>query len=300
MLQTNCPFKSGRVLVAAGGAAVFLGLLLAGATSPGAEKEGGSQTAINWQTGPGVASLKQTAEIKLPSGYRFADGKETQRLFKAAGEPVSGREMGMLLPEQGSWSVVFEFSDSGYVKDDDKDKLDPEKLLKAIIKGNEYGNEERKKTGVPPLTIIGWEQKPAYDSATHNLEWAIRAESGDRPIINYNTRLLGRKGVMEVILIVKPDALADTLPTFKELLKDYSFKSGESYAEFRQGDKLAKYGLAALITGGAVAVAAKTGLLTAILLIFKKAWKLVVIGAVAVVSFFKRLILGKSRTSPTP
>jgi uncharacterized membrane-anchored protein len=101
-------------------------------------------------------------------------------------------------------------------------------------------------------------------------------------------------------LIVKPDALADTLPTFKELLKDYSFKSGESYAEFRQGDKLAKYGLAALITGGAVAVAAKTGLLTAILLIFKKAWKLVVIGAVAVVSFFKRLILGKGRTSPTP
>ena len=119
MLRTSCPFKSGRVLVAAGGAAVFLGLLLTGATSPGAEKAGGSQTAINWQTGPGVANLKQTAEIKLPSGYRFADGKETQRLFKAAGEPVSGREMGMLLPEQGSWSVVFEFSDSGYVKDDE-------------------------------------------------------------------------------------------------------------------------------------------------------------------------------------
>ena len=300
MLWTNCPFKSGRVLVAGGGAAVSLCLLLTGATSPGAEKADGSQTAINWQTGPGVANFKQTAEIKLPSGYRFADGKETQRLFKAAGEPVSGREMGMLLPEKGSWSVVFEFSDSGYVKDDDKDKLDPEKLLKAIIKGNDYGNEERKKTGVPQLNIIGWEQKPAYDSATHNLEWAIRAESGERPIINYNTRLLGRKGVMEVILIVKPDALADTLPTFKELLKDYSFKSGESYAEFRQGDKLAKYGLAALITGGAVAVAAKTGLLTAILLIFKKAWKLVVVGAVAVVSFFKRLILGKGRTSPTP
>jgi len=287
-------------MVATGGAAAFLCLLLAGAASPGAEKADGSPTAINWQTGPGVANLKQTAEIKLPSGYRFADGKETQRLFKAGGEPVSGHEMGMLLPERGGWSVVFEFSDSGYIKDDDKDKLDPEKLLKAIIKGNDYGNEERKKMGVPPLNIIGWEQKPVYDPATHNLEWAIRAESGDRPIINYNTRLLGRKGVMEVILIVKPDALADALPTFKELLKDYSFKSGESYAEFRQGDKLAKYGLAALITGGAVAVAAKTGLLTAILLIFKKAWKLVVIGAVAVVSFFKRLILGKARPSPTP
>ena len=252
--------------------------------------------------GPARAHLGNVAQVDVPANYQFLDGKRTREIMKAMGEPTSGHELGWILPTTTNehCSVIFEFNDAGYVKDDDKDKLDPEKLLKAIIKGNDYGNEERKKTGVPPLNIIGWEQKPAYDSATHNLEWAIRAESGDRPIINYNTRLLGRKGVMEVILIVKPDALADTLPTFKELLKDYSFKSGESYAEFRQGDKLAKYGLAALITGGAVAVAAKTGLLTAILLIFKKAWKLVVIGAVAVVSFFKRLILGKGRTSPTP
>ena len=255
---------------------------------------------LNVIHGPAKALLEKIAQVDVPSGYVFIDGKSTRALLKAEGEPVSGHELGILEATNEHWTVMFEFSDIGYVKDDDKDKLDPEKLLKAIIKGNDYGNEERKKMGVPPLNIIGWEQKPAYDSATHNLEWAIRAESGDRPIINYNTRLLGRKGVMEVVLIVKPDALAGTLPTFKELLKDYSFKSGESYAEFRQGDKLAKYGLAALITGGAVAVAAKTGLLTAILLIFKKAWKLVVIGAVAVVSFFKRLILGKGRTSPAP
>src|SRR5712692_10669930 len=156
MLWTNYPFKSGRVLVAAGGTAVFLGLLLTGATLPGAEKEGGSQPAINWQTGPGVANLKQTAEIKLPSGYRFADGKETQRLFKAAGEPISGHEMGMLMPGRGGWSVIFEFSDTGYIKDDEQDKLDAEKLLKALIKGNDYANEERTKMGVPPLNIIGW------------------------------------------------------------------------------------------------------------------------------------------------
>jgi len=270
-------------------AACLLGLATLGA----AEKSSGP--AINWVLGPGKAELKGTAEIVLPKGYRFANGADTQRLLKAAGEPTSGHEMGMLTPAEGKWTVFFEFSEDGFVKDDDKDKLDADKLLKSIIQGNDYGNEERKKMGHPPLNILGWEQKPAYDSATHNLVWAIRAECEGRPILNYNTRVLGRKGVMEVVLVCAPDKLPTTLPAFKDLLAGYSYKSGERYTEYRSGDKLAKYGLAALVTGGAVAVAAKTGLLAGLLLFLKKGWKLLVVGAVAVGSFFKRLIFGQSK-----
>jgi len=47
------------------------------------------------------------------------------------------------------------------------------------------------------MAIIGWEQQPATTKATHNLEWAIRGESEGAPVINYNTRLLGRGGVVE-------------------------------------------------------------------------------------------------------
>jgi len=68
-------------------------------------------------------------------------------------------------------------------------------------------------------------------------------------VVNYNTRLLGRKGVMEVSLVVDPEKLSATMPAYQALLKDYDFKQGERYAEFRQGDKIAKYGLAALVTG---------------------------------------------------
>ncbi len=250
---------------------------------------------IDWQQGPGKADLKGTAEIALPAGYRFANAADTQKLLKSLGEPVSGRELGLLVPDQGQWSVFFIFTADGYVKDDDKDKLDADKLLKAIIKGNDYGNEQRRKSGVSPLNILGWEKPPSYDPASHNLEWAIRAESEGRPILNYNTRLLGRRGVMEVVLVCNPDSLAATLPPFKQLLAGYSYKTGESYAEFRSGDKVAKYGLAALVTGGAVAVAAKTGLLTALVLFLKKGWKLLVIGVVAVIGFFRRLVFGPSR-----
>src|SRR5262249_44723862 len=134
---------------------------------------------------------------------------------------------------------------------------------------------------------------------SHNLEGAIRAESEGQPILNYNTRILGRKGVMEVVVLVPPHNLSTILPKFRDLLKDYEYKSGQTDAEDRPADKMAKYGLAALITGGAVAVAAKTGLLTVIALFFKKAWKLLVIGVVAVVSFFKRLLFGRSARSDT-
>jgi uncharacterized membrane-anchored protein len=253
---------------------------------------------VPWQEGPGTAKLENTAVLKLPAGYRFVDGNITRRLLKASGEPVSGEELGLVKPDEGKWSVFFDFSPDGYVKDDDKDKLDADKLLRVIKKGNDRGNQERQKMGYPPLNITGWEQKPAYDSATHNLEWAIRAESEGRPILNYNTRLLGRRGVMQVVLVCQPDELSTILPTFKDLLTGFSYVQGESYAEYRPGDKMAKYGLAALVTGGAVAVAAKTGLLASLILLFKKGWKAIVLGVAALLTAIKKLFSrGSSTTS---
>jgi uncharacterized membrane-anchored protein len=196
--------------------------------------------------------------------------------------------------------VFFEFDDSGYVKDDDKDKLDPDKMLAAIKRGNDEGNKERVRNGNPPLEIVGWEQPPKYDPETHNLEWAIRATSEGRPILNYNTRLLGRKGVMKVTLVVNPDKLDATLPSFRTLLANYSFQGGQNYAEYRKGDKVAKYGLAALVVGGAAVGAVKLGLFTWLAVLLKKGFKLVIVAVVAVAAAFKKLfakIFGRKETN---
>lgn len=254
---------------------------------------------LNVLEGPALAKLSDVAQVQVPVGFEFVDGKTLRALMKASGEPTSGNEVGFLRPTNGHWSVYFEFSDVGYVKDDEKDKLDADKLLKEIIAGNDAANEERKAAGNPPLLIEGWEQPPKYNPESHNLEWAIRCNSEGRPILNHNTRLLGRKGVMEVILVCDPADLAATLPDFRTLLADYKFGSGETYAEYRQGDKLAKYGLAALITGGAAVGAAKLGLFASLAVFFKKAWKLVVVAIVAVAGVFKKFfgrLFGKSDT----
>lgn len=276
-------------------------LLVTGGISA-AEKEQKPQSPfekINWTKGPAKATMKSIAEVDVPEGYIFTDGPNTRTLMEAMGNLTSGTEVGFLAPTSMVWFVIFRFSEDGYIKDDDKDKLNAASMLKSIKAGTQQSNEERKRRGWPPMNIVGWEQEPKYDPQTQNLEWAIRGESEGEQIVNYNTRILGRKGVMEVKLIVDPDKLATTLPTFKTLLANYSYKGGERYAEYKQGDKLAKYGLAALITGGAVAVAAKTGLLATLILFFKKGWKLIVIGVVAIGAFFKKLIVGRSAPKET-
>ena len=96
-----------------------------------------SKTKSGVLEGPARAKLKSIGEVSVPTGYVFLDGDTTRALMKKSGEPSSGRELGLLTPTNESWSVMFEFSDTGYVKDDDKDKLDADKLLASIKRGTE-------------------------------------------------------------------------------------------------------------------------------------------------------------------
>jgi uncharacterized membrane-anchored protein len=169
--------------------------------------------------------------------------------------------------------AMFRFSDDGHVKDDDKDKLNADKILRTIRDGTEAANAERKRRGWPAMGVVGWQQPPAYNKATQDLEWAVIGKSEGERVINYNTRILGRRGVMEVKLVVSSEELEANLPLYRELFGTFEYKAGERYAEYRPGDKLAKYTLTALVAGGAVAVAAKTGLLGTLVLFLKKAWK---------------------------
>ncbi len=255
----------------------------------GAAAEADTGPKLNFLKGPTKAPLGNIAQIELPTGYVFIDGKSYRALLKSEGEPVSGQELGLLKATNQHWSVVFEFSDVGYVKDDEKNDLNADKLLASYQKGTEEMNKVRAKAGNPPIKVVGWDMPPKYDETTHNLEWAIRGEVEGQPIVNYNTRMLGRKGVMKVVLICEPEQMATTLPAFRNLLAGYNYRTGETYAEYRPGDKIAKYGLGALVVGGAAVGAAKLGAFAWLAVLFKKGFKLIIIALVAVAAFFKKL-----------
>ena len=237
---------------------------------------------VSWQKGPTLGNLGTNAQVKVPEGFVFAGAADTRTIMEANHNPVTGREMGFVAPAGEDWFAVFEFDDVGYIKDDEKDSLDATALLDSIKKGTEAGNQERIKRGWPTMTILGWETPPRYNDITHNLEWAIRATSEGAPVVNHNTRVLGRGGVMEVTLVTDPTTLAATLPKFKTMLEGFEFKQGHRYAEFRAGDKTAAYGLTGLIVGGGTAALVKTGA-------FKWLWKLIVAGAAGVAALAKKL-----------
>jgi uncharacterized membrane-anchored protein len=254
------------------------------APSPSPSPSAGSTVldSVKWQQGPSVGNLNSTAQVQVPAGYVFAGASDTRLIMEANHNPTSGKEIGFVSPSGEDWYAVFEFDDVGYVRDDEKNSLDADALLASIKAGTEEANKERIRRGWAAMTILGWEQPPHYNEATHNLEWAIRAESGGAAVVNYNTRLLGRGGVMEVTLVTDSATFADTLPKFKTVLAGFDFNQGQRYAEFRQGDKIAEYGLTGLILGGTTAVLVKTGA-------FKWLWKAIIAIGLGISAYIRKL-----------
>jgi len=253
---------------------------------------------FDWQTGPTEGALGSVATITVPEGFAFTGPRGAQEFMRMTQNPVSKAEVGVVVPTEtgpgGSWFVVFEYRADGYVKDDDREDLDADALLEHLREGTEAGNELRKEQGWATLELVGWERPPFYDPQSNDLTWATRGRSEGAESVNWSTRLLGRQGCMNVDLVLDAGALPTILPQFEALLAGFRFNEGMRYAEFRPGDKVATYGLTALVAGGAGALAAKTGLLA-------KFWKLIVVGAVAVAGAFKKLFGGRgaARTTET-
>jgi uncharacterized membrane-anchored protein len=245
---------------------------------------------IKFQSGPLTGKLGNLATIQVPEGYLFVEGKaECAKFIEATQNFPSRRELGVIVPVDGSkWWLLFEFEDVGYVKDDEKDKLDGDKILNNMKEATEAGNAERRKRGWGELQVTGWYQAPRYNTETHNLEWAARARSKEGESVNYEIRLLGRRGVMSAELIGSPEEMDKAVPELRKLLTGFTYLKEESYAAYRPGDKVAEYGLTALIAGGTLAVAAKSGLLG-------KLWKVILAGILAVVAGIKRLFGGSKK-----
>ncbi len=258
---------------------------------PGAEPAGGSQ--IAFVQGPGVMPLRDLAHIAISGSQSFADGPTTAALLESWGNPSHLLVLGMVFPtaEDEDWSLYFEFDDVGYVTDEDQADIDADALLESYIAGTEAANETRREYGLEALHVRRWYQAPAYDPVTNDLTWALLAEtdSGEE-IINYDVRLLGRGGYTSVTLVTDPISMDETLPKMAAILDSFEYTPGNTYAEYRQGDKLAGYGLAALVGAGAAVAATKVGLFSALLLAVKKAGKLLLVGLVALAAAAKRLI----------
>jgi uncharacterized membrane-anchored protein len=238
--------------------------------------------ALPWQTTSG--DIAQVARIGLSNDLRFLDQTATGRFLELNGNPPTTDEF-TLAPRSLQWFAIFGFERTGYVRDDER--LDADALLSSLREQNEAGMSERRSRNMPILRLDGWVVPPHYDSETRRLEWGTRLIDGQNQVtVNYTIRILGRSGVMTAVLVSDPQSLEHDVADFKAALRNFDFIAGERYAEFRQGDRVAEYGLAALIVGGAAAAAAGSGLLKGL----GKLIGLAVFGGVAGIgAFFRRV-----------
>jgi uncharacterized membrane-anchored protein len=97
--------------------------------------------------------------------------------------------------------------------------------------------------------------------------------------------------------VTSPGTLAEDMKSFNGALNGFDFVAGEKYAEFKSGDKIAEYGLAALVVGGAAAAAAKSGLLKSL---GKFLWVIIGGGIAGGWALIRRLFGRKETPPPAP
>ena len=237
--------------------------------------------ALHWVFGPKNVPALENATFQLPSHYVFLDSGETNAFLRLTENVPSDIPEQIFGPDDLHWWASVDFSADGYVKDEEK--LDNDAILSSIKQATEAANDERRRNGWTEMHVTGWRNAPHYDTVTKQLEWALDLKDASGLVsTNFQTRVLGRRGVTNITLVTDPAHVEADIKEFKSVLAGYRFNSGDTYAEFRPGDKVATYGLAALIVGGGAAVAAKSGLL-------KFIGKFIWVGLAAAALFVKRL-----------
>jgi uncharacterized membrane-anchored protein len=277
-------------------AALVLGL---GAAPVLAQESSKAFPEVQWVQGPKTVPVgERLARLELSKKFLFLNGEDTRKILKYVKEPVSDQEVGMVLPntQEKNWTIIVRYDPMGYVKDDEADDLDADGLLASIREGTEEANKEREANGGTPIRVIGWAEKPHYDRKSHHLIWSVLAEAEGERLVNYNTRILGRSGVVSINLVSSEAELTQVKPNVNDVIAHFTYLPEKSYEAFVPGkDPVAEVGLAALILGG-TAVAAKTGLLAKLglllALVFKKGWFLLLAAPFA---FFKKLFGRKSQ-----
>lgn len=210
------------------------------------------------------------------------------------GNPADSAVLGMLVPKDAgvlsdnSWAYIIHFEELGYVSDEDADKIDYNELLVELKKETELESQSRITSGFESIVLVGWASSPYYDKDKKTLHWAKEYRFGDaeQSTLNYNLRILGRKGVIMMNAVASMPQLEAVKNSASNVINSVTFNDGHRYSDFNPDiDEVAAWTVGGLVAGK---VLAKVGLFAGLL----KFWKVIAIGlaaaGAAIWRFFKR------------
>ena len=241
------------------------------------------------------------AKLTVPESFYYLSPEDTSRVLTEAWQnPPSPQTLGMIFPaeysplDDASWGVTIEYVEEGHVKDEDAADIDYDEMLDDLIASTAEESKTREEMGYGSIALVGWAAEPYYDSINKKLHWAqeLKFDGADINTLNYNLRVLGREGYLRLNFIAGMTQLSEIEDNLDVVMAMTEFNPGHTYAEFNAStDKVAAYGIGALVAGGALA---KKGFFAAALLFLAKFWKFILIGVVAAGSFLPRLLRKKS------
>jgi len=243
----------------------------------------------------GTINLKNgVAKIIIPQGFKFLNSEQAEKvLVDLWGNPKSDNlTLGLIVPEkqgvlsQNGYVFNIQYDEIGFVKDDDADDIDYEELLTQMKDETIEESKNRVKEGYESISIVGWAAKPFYDEDRKILHWAKEIKFGNAPIntLNYNVRVLGRKGVLVLNAIATESELPLVQKDISQVLDIVQFNEGYQYKDFDSSvDEVAAWTIGGLVAGK---VLAKVGLFA----VFAKFGKLIILALLGFFGAFKTKI----------
>ncbi len=255
------------------------------------------ESTMHYKTGK-ISLSGGTISMDIPANFKFLESADAKRVIEDLwGNPPSDAPLGLLMPasakvmESGSYAFIVTYEDMGYVKDDDAAKINYEELLETMKKDNVEANLERTKLNLSTLNLIGWAAKPYYDKDRKILHWAkeYQVPGEDVNTLNYDVRVLGRKGVLNLQAVATMGELDSVNAHINDVLAMVSFAEGNRYADFNSStDNVAAWTIGGLVAGK---VLAKAGFFVIIL----KYLKLIIAGIVLAGGAIWRFITGRRK-----
>ncbi len=155
--------------------------------------------------------------ITIPQGFYFLDAKDSKILLEEMwGNPPSDDTEAMLVTKDGYFgdsviAITMQYTNDGHIEDKDAEDINYDELLEEMQTSAEANNPQRIEMGYNPISIIGWASTPFYDQVSKKLHWAKEAKFGDAEenTLNYDLRILGREGSMDLTFIAGINQLDD-------------------------------------------------------------------------------------------
>jgi uncharacterized membrane-anchored protein len=286
-----------RLLIACLGLLAF-GLTANAKVPQNEEERSAAVKALAWKDGQKLTLPVSRGTLKAPDDIRQLQGADSVSLWEILNGDAAPHGIEATLYDPATKGVVFyEKLGDGYVRLDDWHDIEADAMLKSVSADTDAGNAKRRAAGIPTLRVVGWLQRPHLDRATNTVRWSVEAmDERDGSLVNSVALVLGRDGFEKLTWIGSKDDVGKGL--LDVALASFSFPAGGLYTDFQPSDKVAEYGIASLVAAMLGAkVAAKLGVLAALVVLAKKFGVLLLVPVVAVGVWLRRLF---SRQKPPP